>query len=135
MTFPPIPCAHCGTNFMRRDLNPESPKLCNTCELKEKNKPKPKEKNMTEVQMLITIDRKTQIEIEEHCVNHGISISTYVMTLHRTFGKLKDLEKDLDHRVRNSLPQDMKKFHDKFESLAQKSSVPPTEKKPKGGKK
>lgn len=82
--LPPIPCAHCGTNFMRKTADPDAPKLCNSCELKEKNKPKGT-KPMSEAKILIDCDRKTQIEVEEHCTNVGISISQYFTQLHRQF--------------------------------------------------
>jgi len=81
--FPPIPCAHCGTNFMRHDLNPEAPKLCNNCDHKEKSKPK-KEIKMTDAKILIDCSRKMQIEVEEYCTNVGITISQYFTDLHRT---------------------------------------------------
>lgn len=80
--LPPIPCAHCGTNFMRHNIDPEAPRLCNNCELKEKNKPRGN-KDMSDVNILFNCDRKTQIEIEEHCTNVGISISQYLNGLHR----------------------------------------------------
>lgn len=79
----PIPCAHCGTNFMRRSIDPDAPKLCNNCEVKELNKKQSKgETKMESVKLLIECPRKSQIEIEEHCTRQGLSISTYLIGLH-----------------------------------------------------
>ena len=83
MTNPvPIPCAHCGTNFMRHDLSYEAPKLCNNCSHRESQKNK-EVKNMCDITILIECDRQTQIEIEEICVNEGISFSKYFLDLHK----------------------------------------------------
>jgi hypothetical protein len=135
MTNAPIPCAHCGTNFMRRDLNPDAPKLCNNCEYnnkqKEQNRINNKEKNASEIQFLFTCDRKTQIEIEEYCMNEGISISQYFIRLHQAyqhtgvmrfcgeeaFEKLKKMTENF-HGKLEWLPDDLKGVHEQFESMA-----------------
>jgi hypothetical protein len=85
MSFQPIPCAHCGTNFMRRSIDPEAPRLCNNCDLKvARAKPKGDLK-MENVKILIDCTRKVQIEVEEYCVNMGMSISDYFVSLHDAF--------------------------------------------------
>ena len=82
MSIAPIPCAHCGFNFMRHNLDENAPKLCNNCLLRaEKNQPKG-EKPMSKASFLIECDRKDQIDIEEKCTNDGITISDYFMRLH-----------------------------------------------------
>jgi len=79
----PIPCAHCGTNFMRRDLDPEAAKICNNCTVREQTRISNQgKKDMSKVQLLIEVDRPTQIEIEEICLNEGVSLSEYVLKLH-----------------------------------------------------
>lgn len=79
----PIPCAHCGTNFMRRDLDPEAAKICNNCSIREQTRISNQgKKDMSKVQLLIEVDRPTQIEIEEICLNEGVSLSEYVLNLH-----------------------------------------------------
>ena len=69
----PIPCAHCGVNFMRHNLSPDYPKICNSCMLKEKQHKKGNVENMNMVKLLVEVDRQTQVEIEEICINEGIS--------------------------------------------------------------
>ena len=79
----PIPCAHCGTNFMRRDLDPEAAKICNNCSIRDQARISNQgKKDMSKVQLLIEVDRPTQIEIEEICLNEGVSLSEYVLNLH-----------------------------------------------------
>ena len=80
----PIPCAHCGTNFMRRDLDPDAPKLCNTCVIKDQQRNPKGEQKMANVNLLIECDRATQIEIEELCTNRGLSLSGYLIGLHNS---------------------------------------------------
>lgn len=72
----PIPCAHCGHNFMRHSIDPETPKLCNNCK-------KPGKKDMNSVTIMIVCDRQTQIDIEEICINEGIDFSEYFLRLHK----------------------------------------------------
>ena len=79
----PIPCAHCGVNFMRHNLSPDYPKICNSCMLKEKQHKKGNVENMNMVKLLVEVDRQTQVEIEEICINEGISLSLYFLMLHQ----------------------------------------------------
>lgn len=80
----PIPCAHCGLNFMRKTPDPEAHKLCNNCSLREeKRNPKSKnEEKMTTVNVTITCPAKDYVAIEEHCINEGIDFSRYFLELH-----------------------------------------------------
>jgi hypothetical protein len=71
---------------MRHNIDPEAPKLCNNCSLKEERKKNQMEKDNSKsgkAKMLIECDHKMQIEIEEYCINHGVSISNYFVGLHR----------------------------------------------------
>lgn len=87
----PIPCAHCGFNFMRQNLDPDSPKLCNNCILREKKRTIKKEEIMTTIDILITCPRQDQIEIEEYCINEGIDFTKYFLSLHYAFRDKTDL--------------------------------------------
>lgn len=80
--MPPVPCAHCGVNFMRPLPDADVPKLCNTCLLRDQKTVPRKEENMDTVEILIKCPRKDQIEIEELCVNQGIDFSRYFLELH-----------------------------------------------------
>lgn len=78
----PVPCNHCGNNFMRPTLDPEAPRLCNNCTIREEKR-NPKQVNTMEtVDILITCPRQVQINIEEYCINQGIDFSKYFLGLH-----------------------------------------------------
>ena len=78
----PIPCSHCGNNFMRPTLDPEAPKLCNNCLIREQRR-NPEKMNTTEtIDVIVTCPRQVQINIEEHCINQGIDFSKYFLGLH-----------------------------------------------------
>ena len=82
----PIPCAHCGANFMRPTPDPEAPKLCNNCLVREeKRNPTKKEPMEQTIDIKITCPIKIHNEIEEHCINNGITLSKYLLSLHETF--------------------------------------------------
>jgi hypothetical protein len=81
----PVPCAQCGNLFMRQDLTLDKPRLCNNCEYGSMKKlgtklvPVPDSNKMT---LAIVCDRQMAIEIEEICMNEGISIDKYFERLH-----------------------------------------------------
>ena len=79
----PIPCAHCGVNFMRPLPDAEAPKLCNNCLVRQQLANPRKEEVMSDtVEILIKCPRQDQIEIEEICINQGIDFSRYFLELH-----------------------------------------------------
>lgn len=80
--MPPIPCAHCGVNFMRTTTDAEAPKLCNNCLLREQQKPRKEAPMENIVDILIKCPRQDQIEIEEICINQGIDFTRYFLELH-----------------------------------------------------
>ena len=80
--MPPIPCAHCGNNFMRSSIDPDAPKLCNNCLIREERRTTKGESKMSTIDILITCPRETQIEIEELCINQGIDFTRYFLELH-----------------------------------------------------
>jgi hypothetical protein len=129
----PIPCAHCGTNFMRRDIHPDAPKLCNNCSIKDQIRNPKQEIKLEKVKLLIEVDRETQIEIEELCTNLGISISDYLVSLHKTNTSTGYL-----YCGPEILDSEMKKFHKESESKANEPTEDRrgvTPKKPKANKK
>lgn len=77
----PVPCNHCGYNFMRRDLTPDAPRLCNGCEVRE-NQRNPKGKKMDTIGILIQCPKDEHIVIEELCINQGIDLTRYFLELH-----------------------------------------------------
>lgn len=87
---------------------------------------------MSKAQLLIEVDRATQIEIEELCMNQGLSISDYLVSLHKSAKGSSE--------VHVELTPEMKQFHDEFESNAkegkpQDAPVMVRQKKSRGGKK
>lgn len=78
----PIPCSHCGCNYMRPTTDPEAPKLCNCCLIKEEKRNPKKEYEPMTVDILIKCPRAVQIEIEEMCINRGIDFTKYFLELH-----------------------------------------------------
>lgn len=85
MSLPPVPCAHCGINFMRRNLDADAKKLCNSCENKQEGKKSVLLSDRSSFsKILIEVDQKSQIEIEELCSAQGISFSDYFSNLHKT---------------------------------------------------
>lgn len=89
--MPPRPCAHCGVNFMKAIEDPKIPNLCNNCMVKE-NKITGRTTKMDEVVIQIKCPRKVQIEIEEYCINQGMSFDEYFLQLHEAT-KVHDIEK------------------------------------------
>lgn len=80
--MPPIPCAHCGNNFMRPTNDPEAPKLCNNCIVREETRKIKGETKMQTIKIEIDCPVSTYPEIEEFCINKGISVTKYFLDLH-----------------------------------------------------
>lgn len=80
----PIPCSHCGNNFMRQTIDPEAPKLCNNCSLREEKRNPKKEGNMELdiVNILVKCPKHLYTDIEEVCINNGTTPSDYFLKLH-----------------------------------------------------
>ncbi len=75
----PIPCAHCGNNFMRHTIDPEAPKLCNNCDIREQHRNPKKEKQMETIDILIKCPKDEYAKIEEYCINKGMNITQYFL--------------------------------------------------------
>ena len=73
----PIPCNHCGYNFMRKTLDPEAPRLCDACQLTENRRTKKTESDMTTVDILVKCPQDIYKKLEEHCMTNGVSILEY----------------------------------------------------------
>lgn len=84
----PKNCLNCGFLFM-----PHNPKIdikyCNNCISKYEKK---EEKKSVETKMLITLTSRQAIEIEEICINDGITISEYFSKLHESTKPLNENE-------------------------------------------
>lgn len=78
----PVPCNHCGNNFMRPTIDPEAPRLCNNCTVREEKRNQKQVNTVETVDILITCPRQVQINIEEYCINQGIDFSKYFLGLH-----------------------------------------------------
>jgi hypothetical protein len=89
----PIPCCQCGNLYMRKDLTLDVPRLCNNCEYAELKKQATKlkpVKNSKEgcVTIEIECDHQMAAEIEEYCMNYGISFSEYFIKVHKFCGRI-----------------------------------------------
>ena len=78
----PVPCSHCGNNFMRPTIDPEAPKLCNNCSVREEKRNPKKVDKMTKIGILIQCPQDVHVEIEELCINRGIDLTKYFLDLH-----------------------------------------------------
>jgi len=96
----PIPCAHCGANFMRQTLDPESPKLCNNCSIREENRNHKKGNEMENqiIDILIKCPKEKYAEIEEICISNGHDVTKYFMNLHANNGPKVKEEMIFDNR-------------------------------------
>lgn len=95
----PVPCSHCGYNFMRSSTDPEAPKLCNSCLLRETTR-NPKKKAIMEknIDIKITCPLSVHNEIEEYCLNNGIDLNKYFLSLHDSFKMSFDFENNSDQK-------------------------------------
>jgi hypothetical protein len=61
------------------------PKLCNNCLVREENrKPTKKETMESTIDIKITAPVHIHNEIEEYCINNGMNLSQYFLSLHDT---------------------------------------------------
>ena len=80
--MPPVPCSHCGFNFMRNSLNPYAANLCNNCVIAENIRNNKKACEMEESKILISCSKEMVREIEEFCLMDNLSFSDYFKNLH-----------------------------------------------------
>lgn len=70
---------------MRPIPDPLAPKLCNNCLVREEKRNPPKKESMEDI---INIQIKCPLaihnEIEEYCINNGMTLSKYFLSLHET---------------------------------------------------
>lgn len=95
----PIPCAHCGYNFMRQTRDPEAPKLCNSCVLKEEKRSPTKKESMKTIEIVIKCPVEIQADIEEYCINKGMDFSKYFLSLHHFFSEHSEGVKDYKEQL------------------------------------
>ncbi len=133
--MPPIPCAHCGGNFMRPTIDPEAPKLCNNCLVREEKRNPQTKATMSNVNILLTCPKDVQIEIEELCINKGIDFTRYFLELHYASQNAIEIMKEnaKEHREKGGKWED----DEKVETLPATSTTglpPKFAVKKKGGK-
>lgn len=91
-------CKFCGINFMQHSTIIEiiDKQLCNTCLYREEIKNSKKKEIMSEtINMIITIPKKMHAEIEEFCMNKGISFSEYFLELDHIYLKVNPLSENI----------------------------------------
>ena len=83
----PVPCHHCGYHFMRSSVDPEEPRLCNNCIVREDLRNPKKGSQMLEdtINILIKCPKDIHKDVEEHCINKGIDLTRYFLNLHRFY--------------------------------------------------
>ena len=94
----PIPCNHCGYNFMRTTLDPDAPKLCHSCKLREEIRTK-EVKKMSDFKLMIDCDKETASQVEEICLKNNKNFSDYFLGLHIDFMKTQESDKSNDFDV------------------------------------
>ncbi len=111
---------------MRRNLDPDAPKLCNNCEVREeKRNPKKEDKMSAHVNILIKCPTADHKGIEEECINRGIDMTKYFMGLHY---EMKEAEEEIKKLGNHPRPILMGKLEEVEENES------PTKAKQKGKK-
>ena len=77
-----MPCPHCGVNFMRRNTDCTQCEVCNNCTVREQIRNPKKAPPMETVDILIKVSSKDYKQIEECCINKGLSFTQYFMDYH-----------------------------------------------------
>jgi hypothetical protein len=100
---------------MRQTRDPDGPRLCNSCEVRE-NLRNPKGKKMETIGILIQCPKDEHIVIEELCINRGIDLTRYFMELHHgsqdAIATLKEMKEDEELANKNML-RDQKEHREK----------------------
>lgn len=74
----PVPCRHCGFNYMKGIEDKQG--LCNNCTLAdERRNPKKGENKVESIEILVKCPRDAYAKLEEHCINEGKDLSTFIM--------------------------------------------------------
>lgn len=122
----PQSCKFCGMLFMNPNPSDIDLKLCNNCTNKEIFK---MENTITMpsggTQLLIQVNHIHQVEIEEICMNRGLTLSEYLIGLH--VEKMKLLDEDAESYLEDNNLQSEKSSRDKaYEASwkANESDVP-----------
>jgi hydrogenase maturation factor len=81
---------------MRPTLDPEAPKLCNNCLIREATRSeainsKVKKMDESKVNILVECPKEIQKEIEEICLNENLTFSAYFLQLHEAYN-LEEIE-------------------------------------------
>lgn len=109
----PLPCSHCGNNFMRHTSEFETEKLCNNCFIREESRKIKKEEKMDVTNILITVPSQMQKDIEEICIKEGLSFGEFFISLYETYQNVEEV-------VENLKKSDLEKNDDKFQKKVKK---------------
>jgi hypothetical protein len=90
----PVPCIHCGYNYMRRTTEPDAIRLCNSCEVREQQRNPKGEKKMETIDILIKCPNHVYRDIEEYCINKGTNPSDYLLKIYYSEYDRSHQEKD-----------------------------------------
>lgn len=77
----PVPCSHCGFNFMPRETIPGALRLCNNCQVKETTRKNAEDNKAKMAKILIECPIEVQKRLEEKCLNSGESLSAIFLRL------------------------------------------------------
>lgn len=91
----PIPCSHCGFNFMRQTTDPEAPRLCHSCKIREEKRSPTKKETMKTIDIVIKCPVLIQAEIEEYCMNNGMDFTRYFLNLYETDKMRRKIDKEV----------------------------------------
>ena len=80
------------------DIN--APHLCNNCLVKELIRNPKKEDKMSTVDILVKCPQEVYADIEEHCINNAVDISTYLLNLHKE--KKTDVLEDIENNSKHN---------------------------------
>jgi len=72
---------------MRQTIDPEAPKLCNSCAIREEKRSPTKKDIMPTIDIVIKCPVAIQADIEEYCINKGMDFSKYFLSLHHFFSE------------------------------------------------
>jgi hypothetical protein len=67
---------------MRKTIDPEAPKICDACKIRDDDRKKGEKKVSNKTKILIECDPHTQAEVEEYCMIIGKNFSEYFLDLH-----------------------------------------------------
>ena len=87
----PIPCAHCGVNFMPHDPDSDTIKICNNCTIKDRMRSKKEPPGKQKMQITVQFSKENVGKIEEYCLSENMSFEElFLKSLNMYFDFLKE---------------------------------------------